>query len=68
MLSTVNLDFSKASDKVLHDILMDMIERRGLNEKTTRSISNWLNGYTSNSLLKLPILSPFSNEEINSGK
>lgn len=68
MLGTVNLDFSKASDKVLHDIFMDKVERTGLNKKIIGSIFNWLSGYTPNKLLKLPILLPFTDEEINSEK
>lgn len=44
MLGTVNLDFSKVSDKVLHDIFMDKVERTVLNEKAIRSISNLLGG------------------------
>lgn len=68
MLSAVNLDFSQASDKVLHDIFMEKVERMGLNEKIIGSISNWFSGYTPNKLLKLPILLPFTDEEINSRK
>lgn len=67
-MSAVNLDFSQASDKVLHDIFMEKVERMGLNEKIIGSISNWLSGYTPNKLLKLPILLPFTDEEINSRK
>lgn len=68
VLSTVNLDFSKPSDKVLHDVIMYKIERKGLSERTIKSISHWLNGYTPNKLLKSPILSSFTDEEINTGK
>ena len=68
MLGTVNLDSSKASDKVLHDIFMDKVERTVLNEKTIGSISNLWSGYAPNKLLKLTILLPFTNEEMNSEK
>ena len=68
MLSIVNLDFSQACDKVVHDILMDKMEKREQNEKVIRSISNWLSDHISNRLFKSPILSPFSDEEIDRGK
>ena len=67
-MSTVNLDFSQACDKVVHDILMDKMEKRERNEKVIRSISNWLNDHISNRLFKSPILSPFLDEEIDRGK
>ena len=68
MLSIVNLDFSQASDKVIHDTLVAKMEKRGQNEKVIRSILNLLSDHTSNRLFKSPILSPFSDEEIDGGK
>lgn len=39
MLNTVNMNLSKASDKVLHDIFMDKVER---NEKMRKCSGKFL--------------------------
>ncbi|GAB0208993.1 mitochondrial enolase superfamily member 1 [Grus japonensis] len=43
-VDVVYLDFSKAFDKVSHNILVSKLRKRELDEWTVRWVENWLNG------------------------
>ncbi|XP_058032073.1 RNA-directed DNA polymerase from mobile element jockey isoform X1 [Ahaetulla prasina] len=45
-VNIIYLDFSKAFDKVDHNLLLDKVEKCGLDSTTTRWIRNWLTNRT----------------------
>ena len=45
-MDVVYLDFSKAFDRVSHNILISMLRKCGLDEWSGRWTENWLNGRT----------------------
>jgi len=51
-VDVIYLDFSKAFDTVLHNILLEKLAARGLNGCMLRWIKNWLNGRAQRVVLK----------------